>query len=258
MTLRRAVGDRTPRGVDRRGGARSPRAASSTAKVGMGSAVGSEMRSRQRQEGHGRADQARRHRHADPGRRLHDDRQGREGVLRLRQRQRRHPRPADQVHPLQRAAEPGAGGRARAEADRERQGRRHRRQHELRRVRDELEVLQEQGLHRHRRRRPGRVLQHAVVRRVEHGPALQQRRRRAGADRGRRQEDRDRLAGDDLRVRGRRRRQARRSRRASRSRSSRRTCRSPTRPRSCSRCTSSPATAAGSSSTSRPTRPRRS
>ena len=45
--------------------------------------------------------------------------------------------------------------------DRERQGRRHRRQHELHRVRDELEVLQVQGLHRDRRRRAGGVLRHA-------------------------------------------------------------------------------------------------
>ena len=69
-----------------------------------------------------------------------------------------------------------------------------------------------QGLHRHRRRRPGGVLQHAVLRRVEHGPALQRRRRRPGTDPGRRQEDRDRLARHDLGVRRRRRRQARRSR----------------------------------------------
>ena len=68
-----------------------------------------------------------------------------------------------------------------------------------------------QGLRRDRRRRPGRVLQHAVLRRVEHGPALQRRRRRPGADPRGRQEDRDRLAGHDLGVRRRRRRQARRA-----------------------------------------------
>ena len=67
----------------------------------------------------GSADQARRHRHADPGRRLHDDRQGRRRVLRLRQRQRRHPRPPDQVHPLQRAAQPRtAGARSRRSSSR--------------------------------------------------------------------------------------------------------------------------------------------
>ena len=56
------------------------------------------------------------------------------------------------------------------------------------------EVLQDQGLHRDRRRRAGRVLRHAVVRRDEHGPALQQHRRRPGARSRRREEDRDRLA----------------------------------------------------------------
>ncbi len=127
-----------------------------------------------------------------------------DGVLRLRERQRRHPRPPDQVHPLQRAARTRPGGGARQEADRERQGRRHRRQHELRRVRHELEVLQEQGLRRDRRGRAGGVLQHAVLRRGERRPALQQHRRRAGARQGRRQEARDRLAGHDLGVRGRR------------------------------------------------------
>ena len=44
------------------------------------------------------------------------------------------------------------------------------------------------------------------LRRVEHGPALQQHRRRSGADRGRREVDRDRVARHDLRVRRRRRR----------------------------------------------------
>ena len=77
------------------------------------------------------------------------------------------------------AAQPDAGGIARQEADRERQGRRRRRQHELRRVRHQLEVLQVQGLRRDRRRRAGRVLQHAELRRGQHGPALQQHRRRA-------------------------------------------------------------------------------
>ena len=92
-----------------------------------------------------------------------------------------------QLHALQRAAQPGAAGRAREEAGRERQGRRHRRQHELHRVRHQLEVLQVQGLRRDRRRRPGRVLRHAGLRRVEHGAALQQHRRRAGARPGRRE-----------------------------------------------------------------------
>ena len=113
------------------------------------------------QEGDGHADQARRDRHADPGRRLHDGRQVRRRVLQVRQRQRRHQRPPDQVHALRRAAQPDAGGVARQEAGRERQGRRHRRQHELHRVRHQLEVLQVQGLHRDRRRRAGGVLRHA-------------------------------------------------------------------------------------------------
>ena len=138
----------------------------STAKVGSaaGGRDGQQVRCRHREEGHRCADQARRHRHADPRRRLHDDREGRKGLLRLRQRQRRHQGPTDQVHPLQRAAEPGAGGCAGAEADRERQGRRRRRQHELRRVRRQLEVLQVQGLPRDRGRRPGRVLRDPVDR----------------------------------------------------------------------------------------------
>ncbi len=181
-----------------------------------------------------------------------------DGVLQVRQRQRRHQRPPDQLHPLQRAAQPGAAGCAREEADRERQGRRRRRQHELHRVRHELEVLQEQGLHRHRRRRPGRVLRHADLRRDEHGPALQQHRRRAGARPRGREVARRRLAGHDRGVRGRRRAQASRRRPASRSRASRPTCRSPTRTRWSSSCTRSPVPAAASSSTSPPTRHRRS
>ena len=179
-------------------------------RLGRSGRDGQQVRCRHRQEGHGSADQARRDRHADPGRRLHDDREGREGLLRLRQRQRRHQGPPDQVHPLQRAAEPGAGGCAGAEADRERQGRRRRRQHQLRRVRRQLEVLQVQGLPRHRRRRPGRVLRHPADRRVEHGPPLQRHRCGSGTDPRRRQEDRDRLAGLDLGVRRRRSGQARR------------------------------------------------
>ena len=91
---------------------------------------------------------------------------------------------------------------------------------------------------------------------VNAGPRYSQRRRRAGADHGRRQEARDRLAGHDLGVRGRRAWPGRQGGTASRSRSSRPTCRSPTRPRSCSRCTSSPVTAAASCSTS-PRTPRR-
>ena len=117
------------------------------------------------QEGDRQADQARRDRHADPGRRLHDDRQVRQRVLPVRERQRRHQRPPDLVQALQRAAQPDAAGLARQEAHRERQGRRHRRQHELHRVRHQLEVLQVQGLHHHRRRRAGGVLRHADVRR---------------------------------------------------------------------------------------------
>ena len=178
---------------------------------GIGYRVRDEERLRQghRQEGDRLADQARRHRHADPGRRLHDDRQGRGRLLQVRERQRRHQRPPDQVHALQRAAQPGAGGRAREEAGRERQGRRRRRQHELRRVRHELEVLQVQGLRRDRRRRPGGVLRHADLRRVEHGPALQQHRRRPGARPGRREDARGRLARHDLGIRRRRRGQGR-------------------------------------------------
>ena len=162
------------------------------------------LRSRERQEGHGGADQTRRPRHADPGRRLHDDRQDGGGVLQVRQRQRRHPRPSDQLQALHRGARPEPGEGARAQADRRRQGRRRRREHELRRVRHELEVLQEQGLRRDRRRRAGRVLQHAVVRGGELWPAVQQRGCGAGIDRGRCEEARDRVAGHALRLRRRR------------------------------------------------------
>jgi hypothetical protein len=45
-----------------------------------------------------------------PGVRLHDDRQVRQRVLQVRERQRRHQGPPDQVHPLQRAAQPDAAG----------------------------------------------------------------------------------------------------------------------------------------------------
>ncbi len=93
----------------------------------------------------------------------------------------------EQLNPAQEAA-------LARKLDREGQGRRHRRQHELRRVRNEREVLREQGLRRYRRRRAGRVLQHPVLRRDEHGPALQQRRCGTGAHPRRREEDRDRLA----------------------------------------------------------------
>ena len=57
--------------------------------------------------------------------------------------------------------------------------------------------------------RPGRVLRHSLDRRVEHGPALPQHRCRAGSDPRGRQEDRRRVAGHDLGVRGRWRGQAR-------------------------------------------------
>ena len=91
---------------------------------------------------------------------------------------------------------------------------------------------QQQGLRGHRRGRAGRVLQHAVLRRGEHGPALQQRRRCAGARQGRHQEARHRLAGHDLGVRGRRRGPGCQEGRHPGTRSSRPTCRSRTRPRS--------------------------
>ena len=84
-----------------------------------------------------------------------------------------------------------------------------RRQHELHRVRHQLEVLQVQGLHRDRRRRAGGVLRHADLRRVEHGPALQQHRRGAGARQARREVAHGRLARHDLGVRRRRRAQGR-------------------------------------------------
>ena len=66
---------------------------------------------------------------------------------------------------------------------------------------------------------------------VEHGAALQQHRRSAGADPGRREVDRDRLAVDDLGLCRRRCGRARQGRRASRCTSSRRSFRSPTRTR---------------------------
>ena len=162
------------------------------------------VRQGHRQEGNGLADQDGRRGHGHPGRRLLDHRQGRGRVLRLRQRQRRHQRPPDQVHPVHRPAQPGAGSRVRQEDDRERQGRRHRRQHELRRVRRQLEVLQVQGLRRHRRRRPGGVFRHAGLRRDEHGPALQRRRRCTGARPRRREVAHRLLSGHDRGVRRRR------------------------------------------------------
>ena len=134
-------------------------------------------------------------------------------VLQVRERQRRHQRPPDQVHPLQRAAQPDPAGGAGQEARRERQGRGHRRQHELHRVRHELEVLQVQGLHRDRRRRAGGVLRHPDVRRVEHGPALQQHRRRSGARAARREVAHGGLARHHLGLRRRWRAQGRQGRR---------------------------------------------
>ena len=183
--------------------------------VGFGQGLGDEerVRARHRQEGNGRADQDGRHRHGHPGRRLLDDRQGRRRLLQVRQRQRRHQRPPDQVHALHGAAQPGAAAHAGEEADRERQGRRRRRQHELHRVRRQLEVLQVQGLHRDRRRRAGGVLRHAEHRRDEHGPALQRHRRRADPRQARGEVARHRVAGDGRRVLGRRCRQGREGRR---------------------------------------------
>ena len=131
----------------------------------LGHGVGDEERLRDgnRQEGDGRADQARWHDMLIPGVdfttigkvadayfQCVNDNGGING------------RPIQYIA-VQRAAQSRRTGGARPEADRERQGRRHRRQHELQRVRDQLEVLQVQGLHRDRRRRPGRVLRHAVL-----------------------------------------------------------------------------------------------
>ena len=75
-------------------------------RVGHARSEAERVRQGHRQEGDGVADQDGRDRHGDPGRRLLDHRQGREGVLRLRQRQRWHQRPPDQVHPLHRALNP--------------------------------------------------------------------------------------------------------------------------------------------------------
>ena len=72
-----------------------------------------EVRPRQRPEGDGHADQARRDRHQAAGDRLHRHPEHGEGVLRLRQRQRRHQRPADRLHDRDRADRSGPGGVAR-------------------------------------------------------------------------------------------------------------------------------------------------
>ncbi len=157
----------------------------------------------------------------------------------------------EQLNPAQQA-------RAREEADRERQGRRHRRQHELHRVRHQLEVLQVQGLRRDRRRRPGRVLRHADLRRVEHGAALQQHRRRPGSRPRRREVARRRLAGHDLGVRRRRRAQGRPGGGHPVEDASRPRSRSRTRTRPSPSWSRQQGPAAASSSTSRPTRLRRS
>ena len=66
-------------------------------------------------------------------------------VLQVRQRQRRHQRPPDQLHALQRAAQSGAAAGPREEAHRERQGRRDRRQHELHGVRNNWKYYKSKG-----------------------------------------------------------------------------------------------------------------
>ena len=109
---------------------------------------------------------------------------------------------------------------------------------------------------RDRRGCAGRVLRHAADRRVQHGSALQQHRRRPGARQARREVARRRIARHDLSVRRRWRRSWSPRPRASRATSSRSSSRSRTRTRrSCSSCRQ-PALAVVSSSTSRPIRRR--
>ena len=139
-----------------------------------------------------------------------------------------------QLHPLHRAAQPGAGGRARPEADRERQGRRRRRQHELRRVRDELRSTTRARASSSsarasrpsasaRRRSPRRTWGRATA-----TSAPRRRSIRAGVKKlAIASPDTISAYADGGRGQARRRRRP-----ASRSRSSRRTCRSRTRPRS--------------------------
>ena len=163
----------------------------------LGHGVRNEVRLRQghRQEGDGHADQDRQHQHADPGRRLHDDGKVVDGYFKcvndnggINGRPIKYIWYEDNLNPAQQRA-------LATEARRERQGRRHRRQHELHRVRHQLEVLQVQGLHRDRRRRPGGVLRRAEHRRVEHGAALLRHRRGAGARPRRCEVAHHRLAG---------------------------------------------------------------
>ena len=94
-----------------------------------------------------------------------------------------------------------------AEADRERQGRRRRRQHELRRVRRELGSTRSQGLRRHRRRRPGRGVGYSAIAESNMGPRYSDIGRHRPDPRGR-EEERHRIPRGDLGVCGRRRGQA--------------------------------------------------
>ena len=94
----------------------------------------------------------------------------------------------------------------------------------------------------------------AVLRRVEHGAALQQHGRRPVPARARREVDRHRLARHDLAVRRRLPAEDGQAAPGSRTRSSRRCCRSPTPTPTLHLVSRRPATAAASSSTSRPTR----
>ena len=120
-----------------------------------------------------------------PGRRLHVDPEHGHRLLRLRQRQRRHQRPADRVHRRGGAGRPAADRLAGDEADRAGPGARHRRQHQPHRVQRQPRLLRRAGvLPDHRRRRPGLLHQPQLLRR-QHGPVLLEPRRRPGGGAGR-------------------------------------------------------------------------
>ena len=125
--------------------------------------------------------------------RLHRHPEHGQGVLRLRQRQRRHQRPADPVPHRDRADRPRPGRLAGQEAGRERQGARHRRQHQHHRVRGQPQATtSSKGFY---------IIDSGIAPECystsnsaagEHGPALQRRRRHAVPDPPGRQEDRAR------------------------------------------------------------------
>ena len=106
-------------------------------------------------------------------------------VLRLRERERRHQRPADRVRQGRGADRRAADRLPGDEADRAGPGARPRRQHQHHRLRGQRPVLRRTGvLRHHRRRRPGLLHQRQLLGR-QHGSVLLQPRWRAGRAPGR-------------------------------------------------------------------------